>query len=152
MPSLDASRSLTALALASLAACAGDRASDAGAVSTGLSVNEAWTRPAEAGGSAAVYLVVRNEGAQADTLRAIHSDAAPEVGMHVSLERNNTMRMVPVGWLTVSASDSLVFRPLGTHVMLQGLRTSIKGGDTLRITLDFASGTTIAVPVIVREH
>lgn len=111
----------------------------------------AWARTADSGSLTAAYLVLINTGAGADTLRGLSSPVATGASMHVSIDRGGTMQMVPVGALPIRAGDSLVFRPLGTHVMLTGLRQSLLDGDTVPLTLELASGTSLAVPVVVRR-
>ena len=116
-----------------------------------LIAHDAWARSADSGGTTAVYLVIENTDTVPDTLRAVRSALAADAGMHVSMDRRGTMQMVPVRSLAVSGRDSVVFRPLATHVMLTGLRASIGAGDLLSLTLEFTSGTTLAVPVTVRQ-
>jgi copper(I)-binding protein len=116
-----------------------------------VAAERAWARTADSGSLTAAYLVLVNTGDVADTLKALRSEAATETTMHVSIDRGRTMQMVPVGALPIRPGDSLVLRPLGTHVMLTGLRQSLQDGDSIQLTLDFASGTSLAVPVVVRR-
>jgi copper(I)-binding protein len=81
----------------------------------------------------------------------IGSAVATAASIHVTMGRGSTVQMVPVQSLPVRARDSVVFQPLGTHVMLTGLRQSYSDGDTIPIILEFTSGASLAVPVIVRR-
>jgi copper(I)-binding protein len=134
------------------AACARDIAEESpGMTASRVEAHRAWARAADSGSLTAAYLVISNTGERADTLKVIGSSVAAEATMHVSMGRDGTVQMVPVRSLPVRARDSVVFQPLGTHVMLTGLRQSFTDGDTIPITLEFSSGTTLAVPVIVRR-
>jgi copper(I)-binding protein len=135
-----------------VAACARDSAEPPAEVAPSrVEAHRAWARAADSGGLTAAYFVIANTGERPDTLKVILSPAAAEASMHVSMGRDNTVQMVPVRSLPVRPRDSVVFQPLGTHVMLTGLRQSYMDGDTIPITLQFSSGTSLAVPVIVRR-
>ena len=134
------------------AACARDSAKETAEVSPSrVEAHRAWARAADSGGLTAAYLVISNTGERGDTLKVIRSPVAAEATMHVSMRRDGTVQMVPVRSLPVRSRDSVVFQPLGTHVMLSGLRQSYSDGDTIPITLEFSSGMSLAVPVIVRR-
>ncbi len=149
----DPSRAIVLLAAGALAvgALACGRAEPPPPTAPTLVVRDAWARSADSGGTTAVYFVLENIGTIADTLRSVGSPLATNAGVHVSMDRRGTMQMVSVRSLPVSGRDSVVFRPLATHVMLTGLRASIGAGDSLSLTLDFTSGTTLAVAVAVRQ-
>lgn len=133
------------------AACArGDDGRGAAPVAR-IEAHRAWTLAADSGGQAAAYLVLTNTGDASDTLKALRSDAAAAASMHVSINRGRTVQMVPVGALPIRPADSLVLAPLGTHVMLTGLRQSLLAGDSIPLLLEFASGTSLAVRLDVRR-
>jgi len=134
------------------AACGRDAAESAPATAPSrVAAHRAWARAADSGGLTAAYFVISNTGDRTDTLTGIQSTAVSEASMHVSMGRGGTVQMVPVRSLPVRPRDSVVFQPLGTHVMLVGLRQSYSDGDTIPITLQFASGTSLAVPVVIRH-
>ena len=116
-----------------------------------LSVTDAWARAADSGAMSSVYFTVENTGVVPDTLTAVRSDAAEEVGLHMSMERNGMMNMAALRALPVPAQDSLLFRPLGAHVMLRSLARPLVEGDTVRVTLEFVSGKSIEVRAGVRR-
>ncbi len=115
-----------------------------------LFATSAWARPADSGATAALYFTLENRDTIADTLTGVRSDAADEVALHVSMQQGRTMHMTAVRALPVPARDSVMFRPLGAHVMLMGLRAAAAPGDTLRAVLTFASGDTTVVAAHVR--
>lgn len=116
-----------------------------------LSSRGAWTRAADSGATAAVYFVLANDAAAADTLKAVSSGDAAKTGLHVSMQNGRTMHMAPVTALPVPAEDSVAFRPLGAHVMLTGLLRPLAEGDTVTVKLEFVSGRSIEVRAGVRR-
>lgn len=124
--------------------------SAAGPARAALSVHEAWARAADSGAMTAVYFTLANGSAVSDTLTGASTDAADEAGLHMSMQQGNTMHMAAVRALPVPAEDSVLFRPLGAHVMLMGLRRPLADGDTVPLTLRFVSGQTLEVRAGVR--
>lgn len=116
-----------------------------------LSVTDAWARAADSGAMSSVYFTVENIGLVPDTLTAVRTDVAAQVGLHMSMERNGMMNMAALRALPVPAQDSLLFRPLGAHVMLTRLARPLAEGDTVRVTLEFVSGKSIEVRAGVRR-
>ncbi len=139
-----------------LAACAGPEREAAGAAAASapraeLSVREAWARPADSGASSAVYFTLENRGTGSDTIAAVMSEAAAETAMHMSMEHDGLMHMAPLRALPVPAEDSVLFRPMGAHVMLTRLTRALAVGDTVRVTLRFVSGQVQEVRAGVRR-
>ena len=140
------------LAVSSATACARSAESAAESPPTSvLGVSAAWARAADSGATTAVYFAVGNASTASDTLIGVRTDAAEEIGLHMSMEKNGTMHMVPLRTLPVPAQDSLIFRPMGAHLMLTRLRRALTDGDTVRVTLEFVSGRSIEVRADVRR-
>ncbi len=116
-----------------------------------LTVTEAWARAADSGATTAVYLTVDNAAMVSDTLSAVTSDVAEDVGLHISMAQNGTMHMAQLRALPVPAQDSVPLRPMGAHLMLTRLRRPLVEDDTVVVTLTFVSGTTIEVRAGVRK-
>lgn len=132
-----------------------DRAAEPAAEATAapaarLSVKEAWARAADSGAMTAVYFTLENSAAVSDTLVGVESAAAEEVAMHMSMEQGGMMRMAALRGLPVPADDSVLFRPLGAHVMLTRLTRPLADGDTVQVTLRFVSGQSMEVRAGVR--
>lgn len=123
----------------------------AGAESGALSSREAWARTADSGATTAVYFVLANTAATADTLSGVSSESAASAAMHMSMQQGRLMRMAPVTSLPVPAEDSVSFQPLGAHVMLSGLKRALAAGDTVRVKLQFVSGRSVEVRAGVRH-
>lgn len=116
-----------------------------------LMVTDAWARAADSGAMTAVYLTVGNVATVSDTISGVRSDAAEEIGLHMSMEQNGTMHMAQLRALPVPAQDSVLFRPMGAHVMLTRLRRPLAEGDTVSVTMEFVSGKSIEVRAGVRK-
>jgi copper(I)-binding protein len=66
------------------------------------------------------------------------TDHAGNSGMHM-LDR-----------LTIPAHDKVALAPAGYHLMLQQVTHPLKPGDTIEVTLNFADGSHLEVPFLIR--
>lgn len=130
----------TALAIV-LAAC--------GAGSGELQVNDAWARPALAGGNSAIFFVIDNPGAE-DLLLSVDSDVAEAVELHKTVMQDETMQMVQQMNVPVPTGET-VFKPGDLHVMLIGLENDLQPGDTFTVTVNFETAGEKLLNVTVRE-
>ncbi len=114
-----------------------------------IAVLDAWSRatPARAGGA---FLTIRNDGATADRLTGVSSDAAPMAGIHESKEEGGVMQMRPVDGIDVPAHGTVALKPGGYHIMLMGLTKPLKPGETFPVTLTFAHAGKVTVNVAVK--
>ncbi|MFJ8626460.1 copper chaperone PCu(A)C [Kitasatospora sp. NPDC093550] len=135
-----------------LAACGtggSDGSGTSGAASGGparLSVADPYIPLPPAGGMAAGYLTVRNDGGQ-DQLVKVTSPGAESVTMH----RSTPSSMEQVASLDVPAHGALQFARGGTHLMIMGWQKAPALGDELELDLTFAKSGTISVKVPVKE-
>ena len=148
---------LILLALAAvLVACGGnDSAATAGnEVTVGdLAIVDAWARPpAMAGGNAAAYFVVRNDGDTADRLIGVSSPLAM-AEMHESVMADDgTMTMNPVDGVDIPAGSSVAFERGGLHIMFMGVAEPPAVGDTISLTLVFQNAGEVTLDVPVRAE
>ncbi len=142
-----ARRQLVVLLLALLAVAP----TAAWAQSSTIAIDDAWTRPT-AGfvKTAAVYFTIINSGSAADRLIAAASPAADRAEAHINIREGDIVRMRRVISVDVPANSKTVFQPNGFHVMLTGLKTPLKAGDSVALSLQFADAGVITVPVTVR--
>lgn len=116
-----------------------------------LSVTDAWSRPAV--GTGVVYLTLTNGSSQRDALVGARSPIAAHVELHESMSTAGPMggiaSMQHVRFIAVSARGRVVLRPGGYHIMLIGLKRSLKAAMTFPLELDFehAGWTTVRVHV-----
>ncbi len=115
-----------------------------------LQVMDAWSRPGLAGGNGAVFFVIENPGT-ADLLLSASSDVADAVELHKTIMQDGNMQMVHQMNVPVPTGET-VFKPGDLHVMLIGLKSDLKAGDTFTVTLNFKSAGVKALSVTVKEQ
>lgn len=132
-----------------LAACGTGGQGDPSGAGSGparLSVADSYIPLPPAGGMAAGYLTVRNDGGQ-DELVKVTSPGAESVTMH----RSTPSSMEQVDSLDVPAHGALQFARGGAHLMIMGWQKAPALGDELELDLTFAKSGTISVKVPVKE-
>ena len=115
-----------------------------------LTITDAWSRPAVAGGTGAGFLTIRNNGGKADRLVAASSTAAQAVEMHESVAENGVMRMRPLPSVDLPAGATATLAPGGMHLMLVRLQAPLRLGDRVPVTLHFARAGAVHVDLVVR--
>lgn len=112
-------------------------------------VRDAFVR--STGAVAAAYFVLENHGA-ADRLLSVATPAAEMAELHASMENaDGVMQMLPLDeGVEIPAHGSVAFAQGGSHVMLMGLRESLKAGDVVSLTLSFAGQGAVVVQAPVR--
>lgn len=103
----------------------------------GITIENAWSRPAAAGRVGVVYLTVEDTGSP-DTLTGAHSPVASRAELHESFTENGVSRMRPVGPVHIAPGKPVTLAPGGLHIMLMGLKQPLKTGETFPVTLSFA--------------
>jgi len=104
-----------------------------------ISIDAPWARPTVGdGNSTAAYMKIENSGDAPDRLTSVKTDAADHVMLHESRMEGDVMKMVhlPDG-VEIPARGAAELKPLGLHVMVMGLKTPLKVGETLPLTLVF---------------
>lgn len=117
---------------------------------SGMQVKEAWARPGQVGGTSAAYFVIDNNG-EADTLLNAACQTAGVTELHMSKMDGDKMMMQPQENVPVLANGEVVFEPGGLHVMMIDLKSEVKVGDKLTLTLTFEKAGTIQTEATVRE-
>ena len=142
---------MTRLTLATLAACATiiSIPETAFAGSDDVVVESPWaravigtTRPG------AAYLIVRNIGTEAVTLRGIATPLAMMAEIHQStVSADGVSLMARAGQIEIAPGDSAALEPGGLHAMLMMLQGPMVVGETFPLTLTFDDGSEIVVEV-----
>jgi copper(I)-binding protein len=128
-------------------------ASGVGAEET-IRIVDPWARPAtmmEGKSVSAVYMVIRNEGGQADRLIRAESDVAETVELHETKMEGGTMKMEPVQAIDIPPGGQVELKPGGLHVMLIGLKRELAVGDRLTVTLYFEQAGVVTLEAEVRQ-
>ena len=100
--------------------------------------------------TAAVYMTIHNVGQHPMTLNEVRTDAANSAMLHQTSMQNGMMVMEHVMNLELNGRTSITLTPGGLHIMLMGLKRSLRAGDAISLTLHFANGLVISstAPVI----
>jgi copper(I)-binding protein len=124
------------------------------AAGSSIRIEDPWARPAtmmEGKSVSAVYMVIRNEGGQADRLIRAESDVAETVELHETKMEGGMMKMEPVQGIDVPAGGQVELKPGGLHVMLIGLKRELAVGDRLTATLHFERAGVVTLEAEVRQ-
>lgn len=81
------------------------------------------------------YLTVKNTSSTDVILVSGTADFAKVVELHNHIMKGEVMRMEKQEQVVVPAGESLTFQPGGLHMMLFGLNTSLKEGQTVKLSL-----------------
>lgn len=101
--------------------------------------------PVTKGNPGAAYFTLTNAGDKAATLAAVSIDGAGTAEMHES--KGSTMS--PLSTVAVPAGGTVLFERGGKHVMAFELADTVKPGGTAELTLTFAGGDKLSVPLRV---
>lgn len=88
--------------------------------------------------TAAGYMAISNEGAEADRLIGVETPAAKSASLHMTEHGSDGVaRMKPIEALEIPAGETIVLEPGGLHLMLMGLTASLKEGAMVPAVLIF---------------
>ena len=102
------------------------------------------------GNPAAAYFDISNPGEQALTVSAVEIAGAGRTELHQSMEMDGKMMMEGMSGIDVAPEDRSSLAPGGMHVMAFDLDDTVTAGSTVEMTVIFASGETMTVPVTVQ--
>ena len=97
------------------------------------------------GSNAAVYLTVRNDGAEADRLLGAKTQIAGAAELHVSNDVSGAMQMRPVDGIDLPAGAEVALQQGGSHIMLIGLTTTLTENGMVPLTLVFEKAGEVQV-------
>lgn len=112
----------------------------------GVSVTQVWGRATPGNvPTGALYLTVTNNSTATDHLVGASTPTAAKTEIHQMIMNNGVMEMRPVPSLEIMPGKSLVLAPNGYHVMLTGLKTPLKEGQSVPLTLTFEKAGVVQV-------
>ncbi|MBV8497220.1 MAG: copper chaperone PCu(A)C [Gammaproteobacteria bacterium] len=114
-----------------------------------LAVQDAWVRAVPGAEVAAVYLTLRNSGAQPLVIVAVRSPRASDAMIHESAVTAGRATMRPRERLVVPPGETVRLAPGGLHIMLH-LTGALTPGETVPVTLELAGGASVTVTAQVR--
>ena len=104
-----------------------------------LVITQAWSRATPGGAKiGGGYLTIENKGSAPDRLIGGSADAADKVQVHEMAMNNGVMTMRPLEkGLAIDPGKTVKLAPGGYHLMLFDLKSPLKQGDKLPVTLEF---------------
>ena len=115
-------------------------------------VRDAWIRvPAPSKTETALYMIIENHSAEKRALVSASSDAAAKLEMHQMRMEGKVMLMTPIAQIAIPAGGKATLNPNGFHMMVYGLKTRPKVGDSVNVTLKLDDGTMVPVTAIVKK-
>jgi copper(I)-binding protein len=117
----------------------------------GIALSDPWARMGMSGDNSAAYMYITNTSGE-DTLVSAQSSVAKTIELHTVIKGDDgMMQMRPVeGGITVPAQGNQTLKPGSYHIMLIGLNSDLKKGDTFEVELTFANAGSVPVTVEVR--
>lgn len=117
-----------------------------------IEIESPWLRETPKGATVgAGYFRVENLGNEPDALIGCSSPVASSVEIHRSSIENGISQMRQVTEpLQILPDSKLIFKPGGLHLMLSGLKTPLKAGETYKIQLQFEKAGLVEVGFTVR--
>lgn len=113
--------------------------------------SEGWARESIPGAeNGAAYGVLKNSSKQALTLQSVSSSIAKKVEVHTHVMADGMMSMQQVTALEVPPHEQITFEPGSYHVMLFGLSSPLKSGQTFNVKLHFSNGETQQAKIRVK--
>jgi periplasmic copper chaperone A len=117
-----------------------------------LVITDAWSRATPNGAKIGTgYLTIENKGSTSDRLVGVTADVAGKVEVHEMTMNNGVMKMRPLDkGLAIDPGKAVKLAPGGSHLMLFDLKSSLKQGDALPITLEFEKAGKVKVSLDVQ--
>jgi len=114
-----------------------------------VKVQDPWARPTAQGQTVGGSYFRIEGGPSNDRLLSAAADIAQAVELHSMRMDGDVMRMRQVDAVEVAANQLVEFKPGGLHVMLIGLKTPLKVGNSFPMTLRFEKAGEVKVNVRV---
>src|SRR5262249_26581146 len=117
-----------------------------------LVITQAWSRATPGGAkTGGGFLTIENKGSVADKLIGASADFAGKIEVHEMTMSDGVMKMRPVeGALTIDPGKTVKLAPGGLHLMMMDLKSPLKQGDRLPVTLQFDKAGKVAVTLDVQ--
>lgn len=107
-----------------------------------IRVYGAWARPSDE--MSAAYFKITNDGDEDDRLVRVETTIGT-AEIHETKMENDVMKMRPIEELEIPNGETVALAPRGSHIMITGLTEPLIEGESLPLTLHFASGEVLEV-------
>src|SRR5882757_8140711 len=117
-----------------------------------LVITQAWSRATPGGAKVAGgYLTIENKGTAADRLIGGSVDVAARVEVHEMAMNNGvmTMRQLDSG-LAIEPGKTVKLAPGGYHLMMLDIKSPLKQGDKVPVTLEFEKAGKVTLSLDVQ--
>ena len=117
-----------------------------------LVISQAWSRATPGGAkTGGGFVTIENKGSAPDRLIGASGDIAGKIEIHEMAIKNGVMTMRPVeGGLAIEPGKTVKLAPGGYHLMMTDLKSPLKQGDKLPLTLEFEKAGKVAVSLDVK--
>ena len=117
-----------------------------------LVITQAWSRQTPSGAKVAgAYLTIENKGTTADRLISGSGDIAGKVEVHEMAMEGGVMKMRPLDkGLVIDPGKTVKLAPGGYHLMMMDLKSPLKQGDKVPVTLQFEKAGKVNVSLDVQ--
>lgn len=117
-----------------------------------LVISQAWSRATPNGAKVgAGYFTIENKGAAADKLIGVTGDISNKIEVHEMSMNNGVMKMRAVdGGVAIDPGKTVKLAPSGYHLMIMDLKSPMKQGDKVPVTLQFEKAGKVAVTLDVQ--
>lgn len=117
-----------------------------------LVVEQAYVRAMPPGApTSAAFLSLVNRGDSDVVIDGASSDAAERVEIHAHVHEDGMMKMRRVDSVRVPAGGRFIFEPGAYHLMLLGLRNTLKPGESINIVLTSGNNEVVAAELPVQS-
>ena len=116
-----------------------------------LVITQPWSRATPGGAKiGGGFLTIENKGAVPDRLIGVAGDVAGKIEIHEMAMNNGVMTMRPLDkGLAIEPGKTVKLAPGGYHLMLMDLKTPLKQGDKVPLTLQFEKAGKVALSLDV---
>jgi copper(I)-binding protein len=117
-----------------------------------LVITQAWSRATPGGAKiGGGYLTIENKGTASDRLIGAAGDIADKIEVHEMAMKDGVMTMRPLDkGLTIEPGKTVKLAPGGYHMMMFDLKSPLKQGDKVPVTLEFEKAGKVTVTLDVK--
>jgi len=117
-----------------------------------LVITQAWSRATPGGAKiGGGYLTIENKGTASDRLIGAAGDIADKIEVHEMAMKDGVMTMRPLDkGLTIEPGKTVKLAPGGYHMMMFDLKSPLKQGDKVPVTLEFEKAGKVTVTLDVQ--
>jgi copper(I)-binding protein len=117
-----------------------------------LVITQAWSRATPGGAKiGGGYLTIENKGAAPDRLIGVAGEVAGKIEVHEMAMKDGVMTMRPLDkGLTIEPGKTVKLAPGGYHLLMFDLKSPLKQGDKVPVTLEFEKAGKVTVSLDVQ--